>query len=99
MEPNRGFAWHLFQCGLGQYLGECSDYTAWVNQGLDTRVRATVISASSQANALGQILGGPVLGAIGRGISLSAALVSSGLVLAPVMGLYMFAMHKGKISA
>lgn len=73
-------------------------YTAWVNQGLDTRVRATVISASSQANALGQILGGPVLGAIGRGISLSAALVSSGLVLAPVMVLYMFAMRKSKIT-
>lgn len=72
-------------------------YTAWVNQGLDTQVRATVISASSQANALGQILGGPVLGAIGRGISLSAALVSSGLVLAPVIGLYVSAMRKNKI--
>jgi DHA3 family tetracycline resistance protein-like MFS transporter len=62
-------------------------YTAWVNQRIDPQVRATVISLSSQANAFGQIAGGPAVGAIGTVISLRAALVTAGLLLAPVLGL------------
>jgi MFS transporter, DHA3 family, tetracycline resistance protein len=60
-------------------------YTAWVNQRLDPQVRATVISMSSQANALGQMAGGPVVGAIGTFWSLRAALVAAGLLLSPVL--------------
>jgi len=60
-------------------------YTAWVNQRLDPNVRATVISMSSQANALGQMAGGPVVGAIGAFWSLRAALVAAGLMLSPVL--------------
>jgi len=56
-------------------------YTAWVNQRLDPQVRATVISMSSQADALGQMVGGPILGAIATGASLRAALVVAGLAL------------------
>ena len=44
-------------------------YTTWVNQRLDSQVRATVISMSSQVDALGQIIGGPIVGAIGTAIS------------------------------
>ena len=62
-------------------------WTAWVNQRLDPQVRATVISMSSQANALGQIAGGPAVGAIGTFWSLRAALLSSALLLTPVLGL------------
>lgn len=62
-------------------------YTAWVNQRLDPQVRATVISMSSQANALGQIAGGPGVGAIGTLWSIRAALVTSGLLLSPVLWL------------
>ena len=40
-------------------------YTTWVNQSLDSRVRATVISMSSQVDAIGQIGGGPLVGVIG----------------------------------
>lgn len=60
-------------------------YTAWVNQRLDSQVRATVISLSNQANALGQMTLGPVVGAIGTFWSLRAALVAAGLLLSPVL--------------
>jgi MFS transporter, DHA3 family, tetracycline resistance protein len=63
-------------------------YTAWVNQRLDSSVRATVISMSSQADALGQIAGGPAVGAIGSAISIRAAIATSGLILLPVLWLY-----------
>ncbi|MCA1554139.1 MAG: MFS transporter, partial [Chloroflexi bacterium] len=56
-------------------------YTAWVNQRLDSSVRATVISMSSQANALGQIAGGPLVGVIGTAWSIRAALVASAVLL------------------
>ena len=63
-------------------------YTAWVNQRLDSQVRATVISMSSQVDALGQIIGGPIIGAIGTVISLRAALLSSAAILSPVLALF-----------
>jgi DHA3 family tetracycline resistance protein-like MFS transporter len=43
---------------------------------------------SSQMDALGQIGGGPVVGAIGRTFSLRAALAVSGLILSPALWLY-----------
>jgi len=63
-------------------------YDAWVNQRLDSQVRATVISMSSQADALGQIAGGPIVGAIGAAVSVRAAIATSGMILAPVLWLY-----------
>ena len=38
-------------------------FTAWINQGLDPKTRATINSMGSQADAVGQAAGGPVLGA------------------------------------
>jgi DHA3 family tetracycline resistance protein-like MFS transporter len=63
-------------------------YRTWLNQNLDSRSRATVISMSSQMDAFGQIAGGPAIGAIGRSVSIRAALVASGLVLSPALWLY-----------
>lgn len=60
-------------------------YAAWLNQNIDSRVRATVLSMNSQIDALGQIAGGPVIGAIGTIISLRAALVVAGATLAPAL--------------
>jgi predicted MFS family arabinose efflux permease len=60
-------------------------YTAWVNQKLDSKVRATVISMSSQVDALGQTLGGPVIGVIGSALSIRAALSASALILSPAL--------------
>ena len=58
-------------------------YTTWLNQHVESRVRATVISMSGQANALGQIAGGPGIGAVGAAVSLRAALALSGVLLTP----------------
>ena len=62
-------------------------YTAWVNRRLDSQVRATVLSMSSQVDAIGQIAGGPVLGVIGSVVSVQAALSGSAALLAPVLAL------------
>jgi DHA3 family tetracycline resistance protein-like MFS transporter len=56
-------------------------YTAWVNQHLESSVRATVISMTSQIDALGQIIGGPIIGVIGTAFGVPFALVGSGLIL------------------
>jgi DHA3 family tetracycline resistance protein-like MFS transporter len=61
---------------------------AWLNRQIDGRARATILSAMSQANAFGQIGGGPAVGALGTAVSLPAALVASGLLLLPAVALY-----------
>jgi len=71
-------------------------YTAWVNQRLDSAVRATVISMSGQVDAIGQILGGPVIGLIGNLFSVVAAITVSGLLLIPVLGLCGRALRRGE---
>lgn len=63
-------------------------YGTWINQRLDSGVRATVISMSSQVDAIGQIAGGPGVGAIGNTFSIRAALLTSGLILSPVLWLF-----------
>jgi DHA3 family tetracycline resistance protein-like MFS transporter len=62
--------------------------TAWINQHVDSRVRATVISISSQSDAIGQIAGGPVVGYVGVLASVRAALVVGGCILSPALLLY-----------
>ena len=71
-------------------------YTAWVNQRLDSQVRATVLSMSSQVDAIGQVAGGPVVGVIGSRISVQAALIASALTLSPVLLLYPRAIRLNK---
>jgi DHA3 family tetracycline resistance protein-like MFS transporter len=63
-------------------------YRTWLVQQTSPRTRATVLSISSQANALGETAGGPLVGAVGALFSLRAALVLAGLLLAPVVALY-----------
>jgi DHA3 family tetracycline resistance protein-like MFS transporter len=63
-------------------------YTAWTNQSLEPKIRATVFSMSSQLDALGQIVGGPLLGLIGTAVSIGAAMIASGLTLIPALILY-----------
>jgi DHA3 family tetracycline resistance protein-like MFS transporter len=71
-------------------------YMTWLNQQItDSSVRATVISISGQADAIGQTAGGPALGVVGNVFGIRAALVVAGLVLAPVLGLYGRAMRHG----
>lgn len=61
---------------------------AWLNQHVDSRVRATIFSVSGQADAIGQITGGPVIGYVGLLRGVRAALTLAGFVLAPALALY-----------
>ena len=68
----------------------------WLNQQItDSSVRATVISITGQADAIGQAAGGPALGAIGNVWGIRAALVAGAPVLAPALGLYGRALRHG----
>jgi len=71
-------------------------FRTWINQNIESNVRATVMSMDSQATSLGQIIGGPIIGAIGTTISLSAALITTGLARVPVAILYARLMLRGK---
>jgi DHA3 family tetracycline resistance protein-like MFS transporter len=59
-------------------------FNTWSNQHIESHVRATVLSMQSQTDAIGQTVGGPPLGAVGE-LSLRAAFVASGLILAPAL--------------
>jgi DHA3 family tetracycline resistance protein-like MFS transporter len=71
-------------------------FTAWINQGLDPATRATINSMGSQSDAVGQAIGGPVLGFIGNR-SVPAAIVVSGLLRAPALLLYARAVKRGTV--
>jgi predicted MFS family arabinose efflux permease len=62
--------------------------SAWLNRNLSSGTRATVISMTSQLDAVGQVVGGPPLGALANRTSTSTALVASALVLTPAVVLY-----------
>jgi DHA3 family tetracycline resistance protein-like MFS transporter len=73
-------------------------YDTWLNEQItDSSVRATVLSMSGQANAIGQAGGGPVLGWIGNVWGIRAALATGAVVIAPALGLYGRAIaHEGR---
>jgi DHA3 family tetracycline resistance protein-like MFS transporter len=73
-------------------------YDTWLNEQItDSSVRATVISLTGQANAVGQAGGGPVLGAIGNLWGIRAALATGALAIGPALGLYARAIaHHGR---
>ena len=60
----------------------------WLNQNIPSRIRATVLSMNSQANALGQIAGGPGVGWAGNRFGIRAAIALSGILLSPAIALY-----------
>jgi DHA3 family tetracycline resistance protein-like MFS transporter len=72
-------------------------YTAWVNHRLDSSVRATVLSMSSQVDAIGQIAGGPALGLVGSLVSVRAAIAAAAFVLSPVLWLFTRARRDGEV--
>lgn len=71
-------------------------YVAWINQGLDRRTRATINSMGTQADAIGQAAGGPVLGFIGNR-SVPLALAVSGVLRLPALLLYALAVRRGTV--
>lgn len=70
-------------------------YTAWLNGSItDSGVRATVLSLQGGADALGQSVGGPVIGAIGTVFSLRAAITTAALLLFPALPLYGWSLRR-----
>jgi DHA3 family tetracycline resistance protein-like MFS transporter len=71
-------------------------FVTWLNRNIDdSSVRATVLSISEQADAVGQWGGGPAIGAIGSLVSLRAALLVGAAVLSPAVALYGRALRHG----
>ncbi|MFN8534235.1 MAG: MFS transporter [Dehalococcoidia bacterium] len=62
--------------------------TAWLAPRLPAEVRATGFSIFGQADAAGQIAGGPLLGVFGLVATVRAALVGSAVLLAMALPLY-----------
>lgn len=63
-------------------------YQAWLNQQLESKSRATVLSIMGQGNAVGQGLGGPFVGVIATRYYIRTALVLGAMLLLPAVVLY-----------
>lgn len=72
-------------------------FTAWINQGLDPATRATINSMGGQADAVGQAMAGPVVGGVGRAVSVPWALSLAGLLRLPILFLYLRAIQRGTV--
>jgi len=94
-----GSTWVAIAALLGVFLARdvgAPLYTIWLNEQIsDSSVRATVLSISGQADAIGQAGGGPVLGAMGNAWGIRTALAAGAVVIAPALGLYARAIAHG----
>ena len=71
-------------------------FASWLNRSIEeSSVRATVISITNQADAVGQWTGGPALGGVGSIFGIRAALVAGAAVLLPALALYRRAIRHG----
>jgi DHA3 family tetracycline resistance protein-like MFS transporter len=79
----------FFWCVFASVRRACEPFiTAWLNHRLDPSVRATVLSLHGQSGALGEMVGGPLLGGLARALGIRAALTAAAAVLLPVIGLF-----------
>src|SRR5215210_1288303 len=71
-------------------------FMSWLNQSIsDSSVRATVMSITNQADAVGQWTGGPAIGVVGNAFGIRAALVAGAFLLTPAVALYGRALRHG----
>ncbi|NTV37875.1 MAG: MFS transporter [Anaerolineales bacterium] len=75
---------YLVVSALRSLVGPLMDM--WMNQHLDSDARATVLSMTGQADAAGQIAGGPLIGLLANGVSVPLAMSISGGLLTPALG-------------
>jgi DHA3 family tetracycline resistance protein-like MFS transporter len=61
---------------------------AWLNRHIRSETRATVLSMTSQLDALGQMSGGPLIGMVGRIFSVRMAIVAAAGILSPTIWLF-----------
>lgn len=69
---------------------------AWLNQNLNSNVRATILSLKGQVNAIAQIIGGPLLGMVAIAFTTRTALITAGIILSPVLLLYVRTLRHDK---
>lgn len=62
--------------------------SAWLNRNVESRTRATTLSLTSQADAIGQVVGGPPLGLLATRTSIPVALLVAAGLLAPAAVVY-----------
>ncbi|HXH88657.1 MAG TPA: MFS transporter [Gaiellaceae bacterium] len=74
-------------------------FTTWLQRSVgETEARATVLSITNQADAVGQWTGGPALGVLGNAFGIRAALAAGAFCMAPALWLYArAARHEGRI--
>jgi len=79
-------------------LSEAYDplHLAWLNQNVESRVRATVISMSSQMEAFGKIGAGPILGGVAGVLTIRSAMALAGLAIFPALLFYFRAFGQGR---
>jgi MFS family permease len=63
-------------------------YGTWLTLSIPSRVRATVISMSSQLDEIGQVGAGPLIGLLGNAFGTGVAIVVTGVLLVPNLFLY-----------
>ena len=73
-------------------------HSAWMTQNTEARTRATVFSFDGMIDPIGQIAGGPIVGFIGERFSIRAALVTTALLMSPVVLFFLRALGLSKKS-
>lgn len=69
-------------------------YSAWLNREItDSKVRATVLSMFGQMNAIGQMVGGPLVGALATATTIGIGFLSVSTLLLPVPFLFIIALR------
>jgi DHA3 family tetracycline resistance protein-like MFS transporter len=71
-------------------------HSAWLTQSTEGLTRATVISFDGMVDPIGQIAGGPIVGLIGERFSIRAALVTTALLMSPVVIFFLRALGLSK---
>lgn len=74
-------------------------YRTWLNQNIEGRTRATILSMMSQADALGQTALGPAVGAVGARYSLRTAMVMAAFLLSPTLEVFRRAFKESRTSS
>ncbi|WP_442600465.1 MFS transporter [Paenibacillus sp. KN14-4R] len=84
------FAWALAAVLLFEVIRTLNGpfYDTWLNQNIQSKSRATILSMMSQTDALGQTAGGPFVGWVGKRYSLRASLVTAAVLLIPLLTVF-----------
>ena len=70
--------------------------TAWMNDHVEERMRATVFSTNGQLDSFGQIIGGPIVGLIAQQVSVSWGMACTAFLLLPALFLVPLATKAGR---